>query len=136
VIITGNVVRALHRIQTDPSQAKLLVEEEYLEDLLEIFSVSKASTTSNDFNLEEEFRSQYALIKAAMKTMGNIQTDEDLKILKEAKSFLMFIMKQEEKLASFRAVAEFKEAVLAALDEADPVLRDKVLRNISEKLVS
>jgi hypothetical protein len=136
VIITGNVVRALHRIQTDPSQAKLLVEEEYLEDLLEIFSVSKASAASNDFNLEEEFRSQYAMIKAAMKTMGNIQTDEDLKILKEAKSFLMFIMKQEEKLSDMRAVAAFKEAVLDVLDEVDPEVQDQVLKGIHEKLVS
>ena len=132
-VITGNVIRALQRIKLDPRAVDMLVDEEYKEELLKVLQPCRKDE-SETFNLEEEFASQYRLVKAAIQQMGDIQTEEDLKILKEAKSYLLFIMKQEEKLADIKAVAAFKEAVLDALDEASPELRDKVINELKKSL--
>ncbi len=132
MIITGNTVRALQRIKVDPTAAEMLVEEEYRSELLEL--LKPCSGSSESFDLETEFATQYNMVRAAIHRMGEIQSEEDLKILKEAKSYLQFIMRQEEKLADIRAVAAFKEAVLDALDEADPEIQDKVIHALKQRL--
>jgi hypothetical protein len=137
MVITGNVIRALERVKADWSTASMLVEESGIEKLKDLLQpCTQGNALSNDFNLEDEFRVQYQMVKNALTRIGAIETEEDLKILKEAKSFLQFIMKQEEKLADIRAVQQFKEAVLDVLDEVDPEIQDKVLRGINEKLIS
>jgi len=67
---------------------------------------------------------------------GQIQTKEDLDILREAQKYLTFILKQEEKLSDIKAVQEFKESVLEVLDEVDPVVKDKVIKRLYEKSIS
>ena len=62
--------------------------------------------------------------------MGQIESKEDLDVLKEAQKFLSFILRNEEKLADIQAVKDFKEAVLQVLDEEDPVLRDRVIKKL------
>lgn len=128
-VITGNVVRALQRLKDKPADASFFVEEEFIPEILKLLSRFE----SKSFNLQQEFDSQYSMIKTAMDSMTVIETKEDLDILKEAQRFLNFILKNEEKLASIEAVKDFKEAVLNVLDEEDPELRDRVIRKLGEQ---
>lgn len=131
-IINGNVIRALHRIKSNPSDVDHLVEEEYKGDLIELLNAKQLPGDST-FDLKTEFATQYSKIKTAMDSMGQITTKEDLDILKEAQKFLSFIMRNEEKLADIEAVKQFKEAVLNVLDEESPELKDRVIRRLGEQ---
>ena len=126
-MITANNYRELVRIIKDPSSAEHLVEEEVRKSVLELLE----HNTAQGFSVEQEFREQYRLIKAAVQQLGGqIQSKEDLDIMKEAQKYLSFILKQEEKLANIKAVQDFKESVLNALDKVDPKIRDEVIRTL------
>lgn len=128
-MIDGNIVRILHRIKKNPLDIEHLVEAEHQAGLLDLL-VSQVDNQT--FDLKTEFNSQYRLIKAAMTNIGDIQTKEDLDILKEAQKFLSFILRNEEKITDIQAVKDFKEAVLRVLDEESPELRDRVIRRLGE----
>lgn len=130
-IINGNVIRALQRIKLSPTDAEHLVEEEYIDALFQLLSTQE--TVEETFDLKTEFRNQYGLVKAKMTTMGDIQSKEDLDILKEAQKFLSFMLRNEEKLTEIQAVKDFKEAVLTTLDEESPELRDRIIRRLSSE---
>jgi hypothetical protein len=126
-MITANNYRELLRIVKEPSAAKHLVEETVRDDVLKLLNVAKGS----NFSLETEFKNQYTLIKTAVQQLGGqIQSKEDLDLMREAQKYLMFLLKQEEKLTNIRAVQEFKEKVLSALDKADPKLREEVINEL------
>ena len=132
-MISANNYRELVRIMQDKSAVDHLVEPTVKEDLLKLLG----SKATEKFSIEEEFQDQYRIIKAAVHQLGGqIQSKEDLDILKEAQRYLTFILKQEEKLADIKAVQDFKEAVLEVLDEEDPILKDKVIRKLHEKSIS
>ena len=127
MIIDGNVYRALMRIEQNPDAIDLLVEAEYRDDIRKLFDVK-----DSQFELQDEFRKAYKLVQSYLNSLTAIETPEDLNVVKEAQKFLTFIMRNEEKLTSIEAVKTFKEAVLAALDEADPILRDKVISRLEQ----
>lgn len=62
--------------------------------------------------------------------MGQIDSKEDLDVMKEAQKFLTFLLRNEEKLSDIQAVKDFKEAVLTVLDDEDPILRDRVIKQL------
>ncbi len=133
-MISANNYRELLRIQKDVNTAEHLVEEAVREEVVQLLT---AANKIKKFSLEQEFQEQYNLIKLAIDQMGGqIQTKEDLDIIKEGQKYLLFIMRQEEKMTNIKAVREFKESVLEALDEVDPILKDKVLRRLHEKSLS
>ncbi len=127
MIIDGNVYRALMRIEKNPDAIDLLVDAEYREDIKKLFDVK-----DSQFELKDEFTKAYKLVQSYLDSLTAIETPEDLNVVKEAQKFLTFIMRNEEKLAGIEAVKAFKEAVLAALDEADPILRDKVISALEQ----
>lgn len=129
-IINGNVVRTLQRIKAKPTDIEHLVEEDYIDDVMNLLS-TKPMEGEEVFDLKTEFHTQYGFIKTAMLGMGQIDSKEDLDILKEAQKFLSFILRNEEKITEIEAVKEFKEAVLTVLDEESPELRDRVIRKLS-----
>ena len=131
-IINGNVIRALHRLRANPNDVEHLVEEEYHEEILNLINAIPVGNDDTAFNLQDEFNTQYNMIKAKITSMGQIETKEDLDIMKEAQKFLTFILRNEEKLNDIQAVKEFKEAVLLTLDGESPELKDRVIRRLSE----
>jgi len=131
-IINGNVIRALHRLKINPNDVNHLVEEEYHEEILNLISALPIDHNDTTFDLQDEFTIQYNMIKAKITSMGQIETKEDLDIMKEAQKFLQFILRNEEKLNDIEAVKEFKEAVLMALDEESPELKDRVIRKLTK----
>ena len=132
-MIDGNIIRALQRIKTNPKDAVHLVDPEYLEQLLELLHSKKQVDSDSQFDLQNEFSAQYSKIRTAMDSMGQIDTKEDLDIMKEAQKFLSFILRNEEKLNDIQAIKDFKEAVLTVLDEEDPILRDRVIGRLGGK---
>lgn len=130
MLIDANIYRALRVIAKDAAAADHLVDEDIRADLLELIHTSIVIT--EEFDLKSEFTTQYRLVKAALVNIGDIQTKEDLDILKEAKSFLTFILKNEEAANNIEAVKAFKSAVLEALDEESPELRDRVISRLAE----
>ena len=126
--IDGNIYRALMRIKKNPEAIDLLVDEEYREDILKLFD-----TRESKFDIKDEFGNAYKLVQSYLNSITAIETPEDLNVVKEAQKYLSFIMRNEEKLAGIEAVKQFKEAVLAALDEADPILRDKVIASLGQE---
>ena len=131
-IISGNVVRALHRIKASPTDIEHLVEEEYIQEVVELLTAVEPLPGDTTFDLKTEFASQYSKIKVAMNNMGQIESKEDLDILKEAQKFLTFILRNEEKLADIQSVKDFKAAVLFVLDGESPELKDRVIRRLGE----
>ncbi len=129
-VIDGNVIRTLRRVKTNPRDMDHLVDPEYHKDILEILQPCEGSKDESQFDLQEEFRQQYRIVKSYITSMGEIQTKEDIDVLKEAQKFLSFILKNEEKLADIQAVKNFKEAVLQVLDDESPELRDRVIRKL------
>jgi len=130
-IINGNVIRALHRLRANPNDAEHLVEEGMTEEILNLINALPVEQDDTIFDLQTEFTLQYNMIKAKISSMGNIDTKEDLDIMKEAQKFLTFILRNEEKLNDISAVKEFKEAVLRVLDEESPELKDRVIRRLA-----
>lgn len=128
MLIDGNIYRALMKIKKDPQAAKFLVDEEYRDDILKL-----VGTRDSQFELEDEFEQQYKLIKDYINSIGAISSKEDLDVIKEAQKYLRFILQNEAKLASIEEVKRFKEAVLEVLDEADPKLRDQVIRRLADE---
>ena len=128
MIIDGNIYRALKRIEKNPDAVDLLVDEEYRDDIRKLFDVGESK-----FDIKDEFNVAYKLVQKYLNSIDEITTPEDLNVLKEAQKYLSFIMRNEEKLAGITAVKEFKEAVLAALDEADPIMRDKVIASLADE---
>ena len=134
-MITANNYRELLRIAKDPTAAEHLVEEEVRKDVLKL--LNSQAVVNAGFSVEKEFRDQYTMIKRAVEQIGgNIQSKEDLDIIKEAQKYLMFILRQEEKLTDIKAVHDFKESVLEVLDGIDPVIKDKVIRRLNDKSIS
>ena len=130
-IINGNVIRALHRLRASPNDVEHLVEDEYQEEILNLINALPVGQNDTVFDLQDEFTIQYNMIKAKITSMGQIETKEDLDIMKEAQKFLVFILRNEEKLNDISAVKEFKEAVLMALDEESPELKDRVIQRLT-----
>ena len=130
-IINGNVIRALHRLKANANDIEHLVEAEYHEEILNLINAIPIDDSDTAFDLNTEFITQYTMIKSAMKSIGTIETKEDLDIMKEAQKFLTFILRNEEKLNDISAVKEFKEAVLFALDQESPELKDRVIRSLT-----
>lgn len=128
MIIDGNIYRALKRIEKNPDAVDLLVDEEYRDDIRKMFA-----TGESKFDIKDEFSVAYKLVQKYLNSIDEIATPEDLNVLKEAQKYLSFIMRNEEKLADIAAVKQFKEAVLAALDDADPILRDKVIASLADE---
>ncbi len=131
-IINGNVIRALHRLLANPNDVEHLVEEEYHEEILNLINANPIDNSDTQFDLQDEFTLQYNMIKAKITSMGQIETKDDLDIMKEAQKFLSFILRNEEKLNDIAAVKEFKEAVLNALDEESAELKDRVIRKLND----
>ena len=136
MLITGNIYRALARIKTSPEDIDHLVEPEYREAILELLATKKPEVPEEleDFDLQQEFASQYKIVKTALTSITTLDTKEDLDILKEAQKFLTFILRNQEKLNNIQAIQAFKEAVLAVLDEEDPELQDRVIRSLSGRI--
>ena len=130
-IITGNVIRALHRIKTNPNDVEHLVEHEYQEEILNLINAIPIDQDDTVFDLQDEFTTQYNMIKAKMVSIGSIDTKEDLDVMKEAQKFLTFILRNEEKLNDISAVKAFKEAVLGVLDEESAELKDRVIQKLA-----
>ena len=130
-IINGNVIRALHRLRANPNDVEHLVEDEYHEEVLNLINAIPVDDSDTTFDLNTEFITQYTMIKSAMKSIGTIDSKEDLDVMKEAQKFLTFILRNEEKLNDISAVKEFKEAVLFALDQESPELKDRVIRSLT-----
>ena len=130
-VINGNVVRAIHRILANPNDAEHLVDEEYVEEVLNLINALPLSKDDTVFDLQDEFTIQYNMIKSKITSMGQIETKEDLDIMKEAQKFLTFILRNEEKLNDISAVKAFKEAVLNALDEESAELKDRVIQRLA-----
>jgi len=131
-IINGNVIRALHRLLANPNDVEHLVEEDYHEEILNLINANPIDQNDTQFDLQDEFTLQYNMIKAKITSMGQIETKDDLDIMKEAQKFLSFILRNEEKLNDIAAVKEFKEAVLTALDEESAELKDRVIRRLND----
>lgn len=129
-LIDSNIVRALERIQKDDTAIDFLVEEGYKDRVRKLFTKAKVEK-SIEFDLKTEFMIQYNIVKTAINNIGNLQSKEDIDILKEAQKFLVFILRNEEKLNDINAVKAFKEAVLGALDAESAELKDRVIQRLA-----
>jgi len=129
-VIDGNMVRMLQRVKNNPKDAIHLVDPEYVKDLLELLQPCGGNDIESHFDLQSEFRSQYSIVKSYITSMGQIDSKEDLDVMKEAQKFLTFLLRNEEKLSDIQAVKDFKEAVLTVLDDEDPILRDRVIKQL------
>lgn len=129
-MIDGNIVRMLQRIKTNPADAAHLVDPEYISEIIEVLKPCESVDVDSQFDLQAEFRVQYTIVKSYISSMGQIDSKEDLDVMKEAQKFLTFLLRNEEKLNDIQAVKDFKEAVLDVLDEEDEMLRDRVIKRL------
>jgi len=134
-VITPNIIRTLQKLKADPSQhmLDLLVDDNFHEDFLKLFHISKDGNDTEEFSLKKEFAETYSILKTMLDGLAKSQekTTEDLKILNSAQKFLEFILKNEATINGIDSVKNFKSAVFEVLDEADPKLKDNVINHLN-----
>ena len=122
-VIDGRVVRAILKCKEAPFIIDTLVEPTIKEDFLKLIGTKVDPAEREDFNLRDEFRTTYDIVKTQMQG----QTEIEPNILNTAHRFLQFMLANEIKLNGIESVKAFKSAVFQVLDTYDSTLRSEII---------
>ena len=130
-VIDGRVVRAILKCKEAPTSHSTnafidtLVEPTIKEDFLKLMGIGTKlePVEREDFDLRDEFRTTYDIVKTQMQG----QTEIEPNILNTAHRFLQFMLANEIKLNGIESVKAFKSAVFQVLDTYDGTLRSEII---------
>ena len=124
-VIDGRVVRAILKCKEAPFIIDTLVEPTIKEDFLKLIGIGTKvdPIEREDFDLRDEFRTTYDIVKTQMQG----QTEIEPNILNTAHRFLQFMLANEIKLNGIESVKAFKSAVFQVLDTYDSTLRSEII---------
>ena len=126
-VIDGRVVRAILKCKEAQTSwiIDTLVEPTIKEDFLKLIGIGTKiePVEREDFDLRDEFRTTYDIVKTQMQG----QTDIEPNILNTAHRFLQFMLANEIKLNGIESVKAFKSAVFQVLDTYDANLRSEII---------
>ena len=128
-VIDGRVVRAILKCKEASTSHSTnafidtLVEPTVKEDFLKLIGAKVEPADREDFDLRDEFRTTYDIVKTQMQG----QTEIEPNILNTAHRFLQFMLANEIKLNGIESVKAFKSAVFQVLDTYDTNLRSEII---------
>ena len=124
-VIDGRVVRAILKCKEAPFIIDTLVEPTIKEDFLKLIGIGTKvdPVEREDFDLRNEFRTTYDIVKTQMQDQAEIEPN----ILNTAHRFLQFMLANETKLNGIESVKAFKSAVFQVLDTYDSTLRSEII---------
>ena len=122
-VIDGRVVRAIIKCRESKAFLETLVDPDIKEDFLKVMSITDKPKETEEFDLRDEFRETYNLVKTQLAS----QTDIEPTLLNTAHRFLQFMLANEIKLNGVESVKAFKSAVFQVLDSYDTNLRSEII---------
>ena len=122
-VIDGRVVRAIIKCRESKAFLETLVDPDIKEDFLKVMSITDKPKETEEFDLRDEFRETYNLVKTQLAS----QTDIEPTLLNTAHRFLQFMLANEIKLNGVESVKAFKSAVFQVLDGYDTNLRSEII---------
>jgi hypothetical protein len=122
-VIDGKIIRAIMKCKESEAFIDILVDPAFKEDFLKLIETPLIVEDSPDFDLRQEFRTTYAMVKQQM--VGNTELEPNL--LNTAHRFLQFMLSNELKLNGIESVKSFKSAVFQVLDTYNPDLRAEII---------
>lgn len=123
-VIDGRVVRAILKCKESKAYVDTLVDPVIKDEFLQLFNlVDKKESENKEFDLRDEFRETYALVKGRLNGAEEIESN----LLNTAHKFLQFMLANEVKLNGIESVKAFKSAVFQVLDSYNPELRSEII---------
>ena len=123
-VIDGRIIRAILKCRESIAYVETLVDPTVKNDFLQLFNITDAKKDdSGDFNLRDEFRETYTIVKNRLTGAEEIEAT----LLNTAHKFLQFMLANEIKLNGVESVKAFKSAVFQVLDSYNPELRAEII---------
>ena len=123
-VIDGRVVRAILKCKESKAYVDTLVDPVIKDEFLQLFNlVDKKESENREFNLRDEFRETYTIVKDRLNSAEEIESN----LLNTAHKFLQFMLANEVKLNGIESVKAFKSAVFQVLDSYNPELRSEII---------
>ena len=122
-VIDGRVVRAIIKCKESKAFLETLVDPDIKDEFLKLMDLQEKKKDSEEFDLRDEFRETYSLVKTQLAG----QTEIEPTLLNTAHRFLQFMLANEIKLNGVESVKAFKSAVFQVLDGYDTNLRSEII---------